>query len=324
MLDLLKFKFAMILGFSFGNFFIRADNDKFPGDTQFSLISEYYQPYSATSKCILSEESDWTYNSSCTYNKDSQVGPKEWYKLYPDCQGHKQSPVNLSAKDVTTNCSYAPKGNALFEFFSESCKFGDLAYFATSHSWQVNFDRCSLPPAVMVNGVDYDLLQFHFHSVSEHTTGGAHSDGELHMVHASQQNADEYLVIAVMFNANHNIIGNSELDSYWFRLASLSKRREGKYPSYIKTDQELADPYSLLPPDLTYFTYAGSLTTPPCTESVTWFVLANAVSMSPGQLDLFRYDMKRGKETLVDANGNTNRPTQPLNGRQIFQCTFNS
>jgi carbonic anhydrase len=65
----------------------------------------------------------------------------------------------------------------------------------------------------------------------------------------------------------------------------------------------------LLPADRTFFTYAGSLTTPPCTEGITWFVMKTPIEMSPAQIDAF---------TKLEHLGHTNRPIQRLGGRTVL------
>jgi carbonic anhydrase len=67
------------------------------------------------------------------------------------------------------------------------------------------------------------------------------------------------------------------------------------------------DPSALLPATRGYFTYVGSLTTPPCTEGVRWFVLKSPLSLSEGQIATF------AKLYPADA-----RPVQPLNGREVL------
>jgi carbonic anhydrase len=66
------------------------------------------------------------------------------------------------------------------------------------------------------------------------------------------------------------------------------------------------DVAALLPNDLSYYHYSGSLTTPPCSEGVNWFVLRTPIELSKSQIDSFR--------TIIKAN---NRPVEPLNGRIV-------
>jgi carbonic anhydrase len=92
---------------------------------------------------------------------------------------------------------------------------------------------------------------------------------------------------------------NAFLGTLW---ANLPKQKEHENaPAGVTIDVG-----ELLPGDRSYYSFTGSLTTPPCTEGVRWFVLRNASRLSPGQLETFaaRYPM--------DA-----RPVQPLNGREI-------
>jgi carbonic anhydrase len=71
----------------------------------------------------------------------------------------------------------------------------------------------------------------------------------------------------------------------------------------------MVDARALLPADRTFFTYAGSLTTPPCTEGITWYVFKTPIEMSAGQIGAF---------TKLEHLSHTNRPVQSLGGRTVL------
>ncbi|CAN0021769.1 unnamed protein product, partial [Choristocarpus tenellus] len=102
-------------------------------------------------------------------------------------------------------------------------------------------------------GNTYELIQMHVHSPSEHTYGGGEEEGELHFIHVNTDGSGNLLVVGVMTTASPDFI-NLELERYWSHIEGTSD------------ENVLCSPYDLLPGKMGYFTYEGSLTTPPCSE----------------------------------------------------------
>jgi carbonic anhydrase len=222
--------------------------------------------------------SHWDYERGAT-------GPDAWGQLDPSfglCQqGGSQSPVDLKG------ALRVPSLTGLkLEYASSRVKVTH-----NGHTLQVNVDTGS---ALTIDGKRFDLVQFHFHTPSEHTVDGKSYPMELHLVH---QAADKNLaVIGVILVEG---APNTALGRFWERLP--------KQPSEVDTGQsiELKD---LLPRSTDdYFTYAGSLTTPPCTESVRWIVLQQPVSISKSQVERFRAVFP-----------NNARPVMPIGARSIL------
>jgi carbonic anhydrase len=164
----------------------------------------------------------------------------------------------------------------------------------TGHSIQVNYAPGSYMRA---DGVRYDLVQFHFHSPSEHTMDGRHAEAEMHLVHKS---ADGTLaVIGVLFEAGVN---SRSIEPLWRHLPSQ--------PGPAQTFDEWINVADLLPKQLTTYRYMGSLTTPPGTEGVHWNLIIEPYFVSKTQIQELRAVMF----------GN-NRPTQPINGRVVQKDT---
>lgn len=150
--------------------------------------------------------------------------------------------------------------------------------------------------SLYLNGEQFELLQFHFHTFSEHTVLGNRSDLEMHAVFLSE---------------------------YSGKIAAVSKRfRIGRYNPFVQTlinaglpeksgDQSTSDAAINLLDGLgntsAYYTYQGSLTTPPCSEIVSWFLLKSEGSVSYAQYKAFR-----------DILGNNFRPLQDVNGRVVY------
>jgi len=141
----------------------------------------------------------------------------------------------------------------------------------------------------------YDLQYFQFHTPSEHRIAGHSYPMEIQFAHSENSASG---VVSVLVSEG---IHNSALD----RLLNALPGEVGKEDTYKVLKVSAGD---LLPRDKAYFHYSGSLTTPPCTEGVQWFVLKHPISASEKQLERFRA-----------AIGDNARPVQPLDGRKVFQ-----
>lgn len=210
-------------------------------------------------------------------------GPSHWGELTHDyhmCKdGKKQSPINISA------ASKAKLDNIKFSY-----KASAKEILNNGHTIQINMNKGS---KITVNGKDYNLLQFHFHSPSEHTVDGKPADMVAHFVH---QAADGQLgVIGVLMKKGK---ANTALAKLWSNMPSKKgdkKSLKGKI-----------DISKLMPGSKAYYNYSGSLTTPPCSEGVNWMVLQSTAEVSAEQVAAFT--------RIFDSSV---RPVQPLNGRTI-------
>lgn len=187
------------------------------------------------------------------------------------CQtGQSQSPINIE--------------NAFFDSGLTDLIFNwevsHTAPFHNGHTIEVPYEKGS---SIVFKNKSFTLKQFHFHSPSEHTLNGKSYPLEVHFVHADE--AGKLLVVGVF-------VEDGKFNS------ALADTVEGR--SVIARN--------LLPTSTTYYNYNGSLTTPPCSEGVTWIVLREAIEASKDQL-----------EWLPKLNnGANNRPVMPINGREIL------
>ena len=220
-----------------------------------------------------------------TWGYAGGIGPAHWGDLSPAfaaCKlGVSQSPIDLTsdteAKPHDLDFRYAP---------------APLEIINNGHTIQVNYTPGS---ALLSGGRQFALVQFHFHHLSEHTVDGQPADMELHLVH--QDTAGNLAVVGVFLAAGQQ---NEALQPVWAHMpAAVGEERQVQGVTINAAD--------LLPADLAYYSYMGSLTTPPCSEDVRWFVLSSPVEVSPEQIDRFA--------ALYPDNA---RPTQPLNGRTLF------
>ncbi len=165
-----------------------------------------------------------------------------------------------------------------------------LKVIDNGHTIQVNYAPGS---SIDVGGARYELLQFHFHKPSEEKIQGQSHAMVAHLVH---QNAEGQLaVVAVLLDKGG---ANATIDTIWNHLPK-EKEKETSVDATV-------DAAALLPVDKGYYTFQGSLTTPPCSEQVRWFVLKTPTKVTESEIMAF------GKLYPMNA-----RPTQPLNGRAI-------
>ncbi|MDX8394211.1 MAG: carbonic anhydrase family protein [Mariprofundales bacterium] len=221
-----------------------------------------------------------------TYDGDN--GPANWGTLSEDwaaCSGtgNTQSPVDI----VTANIAANSAAVALVTDYKDA----SLNVKNNGHSITVSYPAGS---SLIIGDSSYELLQFHFHAASEHTIDGQHSDLVAHLVH---KNAEGKLaVIAVLLNEGD---ANTAIDAVWSNM-----------PKDVGTENSpegvSINAATLLPTDMSYYHYNGSLTTPPCSEIVSWYVLKNAVTVSKEQIAAFR--------VLYSDNV---RPVQGLHERNI-------
>jgi len=217
---------------------------------------------------------------------EGKEGPNEWGKLdsnYAACSiGHTQSPIDI--KDAKKTDLPALK----FDYHSVALNIID-----NGHTIQVNYATGS---TLTVGEKIYTLKQFHFHHPSEEHVNGKGFHLVAHLVHAD---ADGHLaVVAVLFELGS---ANPLIDTLWKNIPSV-KEKPQDIPSVS------IQGHDLLPNERDYFTYAGSLTTPPCSEGVSWYVLKRYATVSPQQVAAF--------VKIYPMNA---RPIQPTNGREILQ-----
>jgi carbonic anhydrase len=164
------------------------------------------------------------------------------------------------------------------------------AWVNNGHTVQLNLPEGS---SLKVGERVFNLLQFHMHTPSEEAVGGKRFDMVAHFVHRDAQG--QLGVVGVLFKRGK---ANPAWESV---LAHLPRAGETITVANFKLDLP-----ALLPTDLSYYAFDGSLTTPPCSEGVSWMVLKTPLTLSGAQLAAFR--------KLFAMNA---RPLQPGNGRVI-------
>ncbi len=216
-------------------------------------------------------EGEWAY--------EGEQGPAAWGGLC--ASGRRQSPI-----DIRGGLPVA------LDPISFNYQAGEFSVLDTGHTVQVNVVPGSY---AQLNGRRYQLQQFHFHRPSEETLDGRRFDLSVHLVHRDEEG--RRLVVAVLVQQGS---AQPVLRSVFGNLP-LEKHQENKARSTL-------NPAELLPAEQAYYTYMGSLTTPPCSEDVQWVVLRHPVAASADQLELF------GRLYM-----NNVRPLQQAEGRRILQ-----
>jgi carbonic anhydrase len=224
--------------------------------------------------------------SGAHWGYEGEDGPEHWGDLdpaYGACKtGTAQSPINIrTAKLAITDLDS-------FHFYYKPTP---LDVTDTGHSIQVNFEPGS---STRINNTTYSLVQIHFHRPSEEQINGKSFPMVAHMVHRSEDG--NLAVIAVLLTIGK---ANPLVDAV---LANLPKDAGGEK----KAEKTLVDPTVLMPPVRNYYTFEGSLTTPPCTEGVTWFVLKSPGTISAAQ-----------EQALAKRYPHNARPIQAAHDRKI-------
>jgi carbonic anhydrase len=230
---------------------------------------------------------------SAHWGYEAGEGPSNWGKLSPEWKacgdGNAQSPIDIEK----TKKADLPVLKA--EFRPAELKIIHHEHMAdvvnTGHSIQVNYTEGD---KLKLGNEEFELLQYHFHSPSEHTVAGKHYPMEMHMVHKSAEG--KLAVVGVFIDEG---TANAAFEPVWANLPQAKSVEH--HLEHVKVDVN-----KLLPASTASYRYNGSLTTPPCSESVKWTVMATPVQLSKQQIDAFRAIMK----------GN-NRPVQALHGRVV-------
>jgi len=267
------------------------------------------------------EEHHWSY----PYDVDSWSDGDE----NAACKsGESQSPINLTESNLIQDTELTLK----FQ------KDGGRIYGATGGK-SIGGHALKLlvvddAEVLMLDGEEYHLLQFHLHTGSEHRVNNKQYAMEAHYVHTidnEDKGADEvqYAVISLLFelteDTDHPSVNaiNKMLDLFNFQEDQESNWAQeqdylmGNYTKHFKdedefgTDAEIFSAESLielLQHKDRYWKYSGSLTTPPCTETVTWLVMMEPLAITQAQVS-----------SIVALSGTADnfRPTQPLNGRHV-------
>lgn len=145
---------------------------------------------------------------------------------------------------------------------------------------------------IVASGVRYDLQQFEFHHPSESAVNGKLTDLDVELLHKS---ADGKMAVIEVRMAMDRGSPNAVLATLWSHLP--------KKPGTTEKIAEMVNAGGFLPADRGYWTYMGSLSTPPCTEGVRWFVFETEISLSLDQVRAFTMLFRLNSRPVQDAHG---------------------
>jgi carbonic anhydrase len=243
---------------------------------KYKLVSLFLSTLVAVPALAAGPEPHWDY--------DAEAGPSKWASVdsaFKTCGiGKRQSPINIETRD-------AEKGGLkpiMFTYLP-----GPAEVINNGHTIQVNLPNSG---TARFDGLEYKLVQFHFHTPSEEKIDSMAQHMVAHFVHRAGDS--KLAVVGVLFKLGKE---NAALKMVFDNLP----QKQG-----LKFEIKEFNPADLIPADPTYFSYLGSLTTPPCTEDVKWNVMRTPIEISYAQLAAFK--------KLYKMNA---RPVQPLNGRRV-------
>lgn len=228
----------------------------------------------------------WGYtNQNWAQIKDTTTNPTPLNYPYSTCGvGDNQAPVNITGAAIT------PRQSTVTARYP----IAKPTFYNTGYAVQVNSED-SYPGYVVIGNDQYPLVQFHFHAPSEHTINGVSYDAELHFVNVNPNGKAAVLTSLISVGAY-----SSEFQKVLDNVPTTGGAENS-------TSGVKLNPMGLLPSNRrAFFTYAGSLTTPPCSEGINFYVFKQPITISADQL-----------AALKAIYAGNNRQTQDLNGRVV-------
>lgn len=209
------------------------------------------------------------------WSYSGQSGPEAWGRISKDfykCEhGSEQSPVNI-------------------EWPQKKHSLSDLQVQYKPSKVKLKSDDQSIDLQFLTNNEivygknKYKLANMHFHTPSEHRVEGVPFSAEIHFVHLGAN--DQSLVLAVFLEQTQK---NAVADQLFTKIEHISPGQQINYHF---------NPKDLLPKNLSYYTYKGSLTTPPCTEDVTWIIMKENILLSSMHLEMLKSKLHHNTRPL--------------------------
>lgn len=228
-----------------------------------------------------------THNTHASWSYQGHTAPEYWGDIDGNqtCKiGQEQSPINITKATATASATPVINYNTS----------ADVLIHDNGHT--IVYTPTTPTNTIKIGTENYQLKQFHYHMPSEHQIGGQHYPGELHFVHANP--AGELAVIGIMLQ-------KGDASDVMRVLLNGTELTVGNKVDFTANGVNLA---KLMPKAPTFYHYDGSLTTPPCSEKVQWYVLKQPLSLASDQLAV-----------MADLYSNNNRPVQPQGKRLVEQ-----
>lgn len=226
------------------------------------------------------EHKHWSY--------EGETSPEHWIEIErnSDCDGKRQSPINI----IDINTVSVDSAKTLSILYSPKTILNKVE----NNGHSIQFDFNSGDSIVYKNEV-YHLKQIHFHESSEHIVNGVKYPTEIHLVHQSDSKKLTVLGILCMEGQESQLLEFFE---------SFLPIESGQF----KDINQSIDLLDLLPENKSFYSYSGSLTTPPCTENVNWIVFKQPLIISLEEVLKLKDNMPI----------NNYRNEQPLNDRKVY------
>ncbi|KAF3912447.1 Nectarin-2 [Dactylellina cionopaga] len=218
------------------------------------------------------------------------TGPVDWNQFAQACgDGKSQSPINVLSTMRTSSYGdsgeYADIGATGFNFTN------------TGHTVEVFYKG----QRARLGGVDYELQRFHFHTPSEHRLDNEWFPMEVHFVHAGVEDPTKLAVVGLFIDTSENNVS----DPLMSRLATLLQSIENPGDTVVATHVPLSGVRTGIT-NAKKFTYPGSLTTPPCSEGVTWYVSNTVLDISVSDYKAFKRVLGYNSRNLQADTGKQN------------------
>jgi carbonic anhydrase len=236
--------------------------------------------HNSSEKESKEKHSHWSYQG--------ETSPEHWAEIEKnsDCGGMSQSPINIIETDaVTVNNS-----SNLEIYYSSQTLLSEVEN--NGHSIQFDFETGD---SILYNNEIYYLKQIHFHEPAEHLINGIKYPLEIHLVHASADNKLTVIGILGMEGKKSDLF---EFFKSFLPLANGETKEIHKEIDLTELSLESKD----------YFSYTGSLTTPPCSENVNWIMIKEPLVLSLDEVNSLKENMPV----------NNYRNEQALNGRKVY------
>lgn len=226
----------------------------------------------------------WTHEEQANWGGIEDPSQTEVPLMFPYavCSiGNHQSPVDLAADGHTEKLN-----NLKIKYYPD-----EPVFYNTGHAVQVN-TSLDYNGRLKVGKESYPLIQFHFHEPSEHVVNQEVFPAELHFVHVRENG--KIAVLGVLIREGDE---NATLQTILDNMPHIPEEENADTGINI-------NPLSLLPQNRKdYYSLAGSLTTPPCSEGVNWYVLAEPITVSESQLDQLKAFYSDNARDVQDLNG---------------------
>lgn len=202
-------------------------------------------------------------------------------------RGKLQSPINIETSQIND------KKEANLKI-----AYNKVHFSVENDGYTIKANAKNKESSLVIDDVEYKFVELHFHTPSEHQLNGRYTDMEAHLVHQSD-NGDLAIIGLMIENGRENEI----LDSIWSVIPFETID--------VAISVQNVDLSKILPDMKSVYYYEGSLTTPPCTEGVKWFLFEQPIELSNKQIEMF-----------VNIFKQNNRPLQQLNDREVLLMEF--